>query len=265
MKVFLSYSAEDKATAEPIYFELTNSDCDVFFDRKSLLQGNDFNDQIRNAIAESDLFIFLISPASVAPGSYTLTELHFAEKRWKHPKGGVFPVMIRPTEFSDIPSYAKAVTVYEPAGNAAAEVDAWVEQFRVERRRNRHKKLAMAGGGLLGVALAATLGWQLLATKTPDEDRLTNENGSRTEVTRRTNLEREIFWTKRRLLEAGFSVSDLQQALKSAGFYHEPVDGSLGPTTLDAVTTMQLRNGLHADGICGPRCFAALGMRSKTD
>jgi hypothetical protein len=47
--------------------------------------GESYNDRIRAAIGESDLFLFLISPEAVAPGRYTLAELDFARERWPHP------------------------------------------------------------------------------------------------------------------------------------------------------------------------------------
>jgi len=55
----------------------------VFIDPASLLPGEPYNATIRQAIAKSRLFIFLISPHAVTAGRYTLTELEFAEHKWR--------------------------------------------------------------------------------------------------------------------------------------------------------------------------------------
>jgi tetratricopeptide (TPR) repeat protein len=126
MRIFLSYASEDKDSAEQVYLALIASGHQVFFDRATLPPGGDFNSRIRQAIRESDLLIFLISPHSVARSSYALTELSFARDKWPHPLKSVLPVMLRETEFGSIPNYLKAVTVLEPQGNVAAEVVDWL-------------------------------------------------------------------------------------------------------------------------------------------
>jgi hypothetical protein len=65
---------------------------------------------------------FFISPSSLATGSYALTELKYARKKWRHPAGHVLPVLVRPVDWNAIPPYLKAVTVLEPEGNTPAEV-----------------------------------------------------------------------------------------------------------------------------------------------
>jgi hypothetical protein len=53
-------------------------------------------------------------------------------------------------------------------------------------------------------------------------------------------------------------VSQLQQALTSAGYKPGAVDGSFGEQTEAAVTAFQQDNGLSADGVVGPDTAAAL-------
>lgn len=128
MQIFLSYASEQAILAEEIQLALIGSGHDVFFDRQSLPPGGDFNTRIRQAIDASDGMVFLISPHSVEPGSYALTELEFAKKKWRHPSHGVLPVLTEPTDLKSLP-YLRAATYLEPVGNVAAEVAAEAEQM----------------------------------------------------------------------------------------------------------------------------------------
>jgi len=128
MKLFVSYTSEDRNKAEQIALAL-GSMHRVFFDRDALPPGGDFNARIRAAIMDVDGMIFLISPESVQPGSYTLTELELAKDRWGHPLGRILPVMVRATDFHAIPNFLKAVTILETKGNLAAEVVAAIDKI----------------------------------------------------------------------------------------------------------------------------------------
>lgn len=50
----------------------------------------------------------------------------------------------------------------------------------------------------------------------------------------------------------GSLVTNLQQGLRSKGYYKGDVDGKYGTGTIDAVTRFQADNGLSQDGIAGP-------------
>ncbi len=60
---------------------------------------------------------------------------------------------------------------------------------------------------------------------------------------------------------SGSVVTKIQQALKSAGYYTYTVDGIYGSRTTAAVKKFQRAKGLVADGICGEKTLAALGIR----
>ncbi len=154
MKIFLSYAAEDRTLIEPIYYALVKNHT-VFFDRKSLPEGDDFDERIRNAIRKSDLIVFCISPNSTDKGSYTLTELKFAEKKWTHPKGRILPIMVKETSYDAIPSYLKAVTVLEAAGNLAAEAAARINAIG---KRRRMKKIILSACVVALVIVASVVG-----------------------------------------------------------------------------------------------------------
>ncbi|HIR98831.1 MAG TPA: spore cortex-lytic enzyme [Candidatus Coproplasma avistercoris] len=61
----------------------------------------------------------------------------------------------------------------------------------------------------------------------------------------------------------GGEVKEVQRRLKNWGYYSGSVDGIYGPATVKAVKYFQSRNGLSADGVCGKRTYAALGMNDS--
>jgi hypothetical protein len=130
VKIFLSYASEDKAVAEPIAFSLRGRGHEVFFDRDNLPPGKGYDEHIESAVNDCETFVFLISPNSVEPGRYTLTELKFARSKWPSPDGRVPPVMVRKTPPELIPAYLKAVTLLVPDGNVAAETSSAVHTMR---------------------------------------------------------------------------------------------------------------------------------------
>lgn len=155
MRVFLSYANEDRAAAEPLVLLLRGEGHTVFFDRDDLPGGSEYNVRIRKAVNSSDLFLFLISPESVATGRYTLSELAMARRRWPHPNDRVLPVMLRPTPLDAVPPYLRAVTIVDSAGNFSADVGDEVERLR--KRRIRRRLIAAAVAAVTAAAIAVAL------------------------------------------------------------------------------------------------------------
>ena len=58
----------------------------------------------------------------------------------------------------------------------------------------------------------------------------------------------------------GSVVTQIQQKLSDWGYYAGSVDGIYGSRTTAAVKYFQRKNGLTADGKCGPKTLAALGI-----
>ena len=58
----------------------------------------------------------------------------------------------------------------------------------------------------------------------------------------------------------GSVVTQIQQKLSNWGYYSGSVDGIYGSKTTAAVKYFQRKNGLTADGKCGPNTLAALGI-----
>lgn len=157
MHLFLSYAGERRATADAIALRLREAGHDVFFDKDDLPPAESYDDRIRRGLKESDGLVFLISPESVTPGAYTLTELELARDRWKSPAGRVLPVMVVPTPYDDIPEYLKAVTVLEAKGNVVAETAAEIERMA---RRRRLPRWAVAVSGLALALIAGLAVWR---------------------------------------------------------------------------------------------------------
>ena len=165
MRLFMSYAGEHRATADAIALRLREAGHDVFFDKDDLPAGESFDDRIRAALKDADGLVFLVSPESVEPGAYTLTELEFARERWRNPSRRVLPVMVVPTPYEKIPEYLKAVTVLEPSGNVVAEAAAGVERLGSGPRLPR-----WATAGLV-LVLAVTAGYAIWRAFGPHRDR----------------------------------------------------------------------------------------------
>jgi TIR domain len=121
LRIFLSYASEQRNIAEEIEGALVKAGHVVFFDKKSLPVGEEYNRKIIDAIKTSDLMIFLISPDSVQNGSYTIAELEIAKDHWKDSNQRFFPIEVIKTNPAEIPNYLRSVTILYPKGNIAAE------------------------------------------------------------------------------------------------------------------------------------------------
>ena len=133
MNLFLSYANENSEIAEAIYLALLGAEHQVFMDKSGLNPSDNYDLKLRAAIDTADALVFLISPHSVASGSYALTELKYARQKWPHPQHRVLPVMVQPTDYNTIPTYLKAITILEPEGNIAAEVSDAVNRLRPQK------------------------------------------------------------------------------------------------------------------------------------
>lgn len=154
MRIFISYSSRYRELCERLQLALeADGRHQVFVDRSQLEPGKPFDETLRKGIEACDLLLFLVSPESVAPGSYALAELNIAKARWRHPGGRVLPVKVAPTPLADIPAYLRAVTLLEPQGEVVAETVAAVAAIRPPARRAR---VIAAMGAVLAVALATT-------------------------------------------------------------------------------------------------------------
>jgi formylglycine-generating enzyme required for sulfatase activity len=135
LRIFLSYSSRDFLLVEPIYLALRAQKHSVFFDRSDLPAGEEYHIRIRQAIEKCHLFLFIISPNSLAADSYSLAEISMAQKMWAHPTGKLLPVVLHPVDVELLPPYLKSVLLLQAEGNIVAAVSAAVHRIATKRRR----------------------------------------------------------------------------------------------------------------------------------
>ena len=162
MRIFISYSSKYRDLCDRLQLALeADGRHEVFVDRTQLAPGQPFDTTLRQGIEDCDLFLFLLSPESVAPGSYALAELSLAKARWRHPGGHVLPVKVAPVPKDMIPAYLRAVTILEPQGDVVAETVAAVENVKPPSRRRLVVALIAAGVAVAVVlGTVGTLNWQ---------------------------------------------------------------------------------------------------------
>lgn len=142
--------------AQSIQVRLLDEGHKTFFDLSKLPAGESYDAEIRRSIQDADLFIFLISPDSVRPNSYSRTELKIAQDRWPNPTRRILPVMIETTPLSDIPPYLTAITILKPQGNPSADVLA--EVANIAQRRRAPQRWIWPVVGVAGIAVLVSFG-----------------------------------------------------------------------------------------------------------
>jgi len=157
MRIFVCYASEDEAVAEEVASGLRNDGHEVFHGPSSLQPARQFHGSLRQAVARSDLFVFLISPHSVARGRYTLSELKLARKKWPRADGRVLPVVVAEVAPEEIPAYLRSVSLLEPEGDVAAEVAAAVAEVALPDVPRRVLRWLPWAAGALALVAAAVL------------------------------------------------------------------------------------------------------------
>lgn len=122
MKLFISYAKQQRNIAEDLNAVLSARAHNVFFDRDNLPAGLEYQTAIRDAVEACDVFVFLISPESVADRRYTITELRYRQRKVPKTSGTLLPVVVKPTLLARIPPYLRTVTLHFPQGNLSAGV-----------------------------------------------------------------------------------------------------------------------------------------------
>ncbi len=92
IKVFLSYARDDIKIAERLYNELSSrNDIKVWFDKKSILTGQNWSLEIAKAIRDCSFFILLLSHNSTTKRGYIQKEIKEALEAYEYvPEGTIF-------------------------------------------------------------------------------------------------------------------------------------------------------------------------------
>jgi hypothetical protein len=153
--IFVCHSHRDAALADRLANRLRADGHRVFHDETSLAKGGAFDSEIRRRIQACDVFLFLLSPASVSPGSYALTELKVIQKRWPNPAGNrILPILASDTPMQAVPAYLAAVNILRPVGESIAEVGLEIDA-RSRQVLRRRAFMALGSATLLVTPLVA--------------------------------------------------------------------------------------------------------------
>jgi len=154
MRIFLCYPHEHRRVAEGMRLALEQEGHEVFFDRANLTPGEEYVAAIRRQVEAADLFVFCLSPESVQPGRFVLTELDLAEKKWRRPHQHVLPVLVAPVPVDLVPPFLTAVGILEPRGDIPAEVANHVaglsNRWRKAPLRSRYRHWPRCAGSPYG-------------------------------------------------------------------------------------------------------------------
>ncbi len=115
-KIFLSYASEDISAARRLYNDLGDKGADIWFDKESLLGGQNWKVAIGEAIRESRFFLALLSTKSVNKRGFVQKELKDALKTLEeYPQSDIFVIPVR-------------LEVCTPSDNKLHEIQ-WIDMF----------------------------------------------------------------------------------------------------------------------------------------
>ena len=94
--VFISYAREDSDTAKRLRTDLKDAGLNPWLDKEELLGGQNWKNQIEDAISKSRYFIPLFSKTSVAEIGYVQSEFRFAlDVLKRYPPNVIFYIPLR--------------------------------------------------------------------------------------------------------------------------------------------------------------------------
>ena len=136
MYVFVSYARENAPLAQKLNVALNAAGFDTFLDTKAPAPGQKDNARLKNTVDRADAFIFLANQHSLTPGSDALTELSYAEAKWRNPSDHVLPVITGDFDPRALPAYLRPTNALQVRGNLEAQVVGWVQdRATIEGRR----------------------------------------------------------------------------------------------------------------------------------
>jgi hypothetical protein len=165
MKIFVSYPTARSGYAQQLTQALAAQRHEVVSDRLVQAAPGPLQEAVRDAIAAADLFIFVLAPEALAPGSHTRLELRQAQRRWPEPAGHVLTVPAAPTPWQAIPRYlrecarvrAPGARSGSPDAKACAAAVAELERSKSAPRRSGLRDSGHGGGREANVNEADTV------------------------------------------------------------------------------------------------------------
>jgi CheY-like chemotaxis protein len=101
ISVFLCHSSVDKPVVRELYFKLSRSFVDPWFDEQKLVGGQHWEYEIRKAVKESDIVMACLSKRSVTSSGYLHKEIRYAlDAADEKPEGTIFiiPLLLEPCD-----------------------------------------------------------------------------------------------------------------------------------------------------------------------
>ncbi|MGC1375142.1 MAG: toll/interleukin-1 receptor domain-containing protein [Anaerolineales bacterium] len=96
LRIFLSYAHADFVSVGKLYDYLHEKGFDVWFDKKSLMPGQDWQLEIKRGLDYSDVVIICLSQAAVSKEGFVQKEIKFAlERALKMPEERIFLIPVR--------------------------------------------------------------------------------------------------------------------------------------------------------------------------
>ncbi len=118
MKVYISYSSEDREVAKKVVSKLEQAGFEPWDPAAALFAGDNWALHIGKALQDSDAMVLLISPKSMK-SEWVRHEIEFALGSPRY-KGRLIPVMVKPTK--DIPWILKRLPMVQIGKDFTAAV-----------------------------------------------------------------------------------------------------------------------------------------------
>lgn len=131
-KIFLSYAHVDLGYAKKIYDDLKRYGLEIWFDKESLLAGQDWEKEIRQAIRESNYFIALLSDKCLSKQGFVHSELKFSfeiVEKYSPSDKRIFIIAVRLDECKPSDAYERLSRLH------------WIDVFPESEYQNGLKKI----------------------------------------------------------------------------------------------------------------------------
>jgi CRISPR-associated protein (TIGR02584 family) len=95
-KIFISYSRRDEDQAKRLFDDLSRKGCSPWFDKETLLPGQNWREEIQRTIRSCDFVILLLSKNSIDRRGFFQTELRLAMDTLETiPEGDIFAIPLK--------------------------------------------------------------------------------------------------------------------------------------------------------------------------